>query len=207
MATPPGWTWPDTMRAKMLARTGTPEARFLRAIEYDLMGGCWLWTGTIIHSTGYGQLQVDGRAVSAHRLSYQLAHGIIPAGMFVLHKCDVRACVNPSHLFLGTHADNMADMARKGRANTPVGESHAKARLSSDDIPKILARLLWGETCAAIATDYGVTDCAINAIRRGKSWNHVTGLPRVRLTIRHFDEFSPAAQEPGGVKSPARVAA
>lgn len=180
MPTPKGSTWPQSMREKMAARHGTPRERFDRAVEFDPFGGCWLWAGTLIKGTGYGQMEVERRAISAHRLSYQLHKGPIPKDLSVLHKCDVRACVNPDHLFLGTHRDNMADMTRKGRANPRIGDDHARCKITAADVPRILARLLLGETCAAVAVDYGVTDCAINAIRRGKSWNHVTGLPKVR---------------------------
>jgi hypothetical protein len=175
-----GTHWTAERRAKALARFGTPEERFLQNIQPDLVGGCWLWTGTLIKSTGYGQLQVGDRGIGAHRFSWEMVHGPITDGLHVLHKCDVRACVNPTHLFLGTAADNNHDMHQKGRARVMRGDGHVGAKLSSTDIPGILKRLADGETCIAIANDFGLTDCAINAIRRGKSWTHVTGIAPAR---------------------------
>lgn len=76
--------------------------------------GCWLWTGA--RSTGgYGCLSVGGKQALAHRFSYEMAHGPIPAGKLACHKCDVRCCVNPDHIFIGTHTDNARDRAAKGR--------------------------------------------------------------------------------------------
>jgi hypothetical protein len=75
---------------------------------------CWLWTGTV-DGKGYGDLMVGTHRTKAHRLSYELSRGPIPSGMCVMHACDTPACVNPAHLSVGTHADNCADMHRKGR--------------------------------------------------------------------------------------------
>jgi len=76
--------------------------------------GCFLWIGTIIPK-GYGHFKCDGKTFRAHRYSWELENGKIPDGLHVLHRCDIRSCVNVDHLFLGTNADNMADRGRKGR--------------------------------------------------------------------------------------------
>src|SRR5688500_5712196 len=84
---------------------------------------CWLWLAA--HSElGYGRFYADGRTQSAHRVSWQLTNGAIPAGLVVCHRCDNPRCVNPSHLFLGSHRDNMADAVGKGRMDNPTAKTN-----------------------------------------------------------------------------------
>lgn len=80
----------------------------------DKTSGCWLWRGASV-PRGYGVIYFNGRQTYTHRVSYELHVGPIPDGLFVLHRCDVPACVNPDHLFIGSAADNVADMMAKGR--------------------------------------------------------------------------------------------
>ena len=87
--------------------------RFWQLVERT--SDCWLWKGTLNRRTHYGKFWLNGRTVSAHRAAYELAIGPVPSGLLVLHHCDVRACVRPDHLFLGTQRDNMQDMSAKGR--------------------------------------------------------------------------------------------
>jgi hypothetical protein len=91
----------------------------------DRSGPCWLWTGTT-NGVGYGQIRIDGKRWTTHRLAWTLAYGPIPEGMCVLHRCDTRACCNPEHLFLGTVADNNRDMGKKGRAGGWIGHNRHK---------------------------------------------------------------------------------
>ena len=129
--------------------------------KVDRSGECWVWTGALT-GPGYGQITVSGRKKTAHRLSWEAYNGPAPKGMFVCHKCDNRACVNPAHLFLGTHADNMADMARKGRSYH--GEKHHWAKLSTDDVDEIRRFYSNGTPQKVLAREFGVTQGAISQI-------------------------------------------
>lgn len=101
-----------------------PQDPLLRFWEkVDKSGDCWLWTAHVAGSNGYGQFAITHiRMTMAHRFSYELHYGAIPDGLKVLHSCDTPRCVRPDHLFLGTNADNTADMFAKGRAAT--GDRH-----------------------------------------------------------------------------------
>ena len=85
-------------------------------MKVERLGDCWIWKAGKT-SKGYGDVTVSGERLLAHRLSYEVFRGPIPDGILVLHSCDVPACVNPDHLFLGTNADNLRDASEKGRLN------------------------------------------------------------------------------------------
>jgi hypothetical protein len=151
---------------------GTPMlARMERYVEPDLNGGCLLWSGAA--SEGYGTLRVARKKVFTHRLSWELANGPIPQNLHVLHRCDVRACVNPAHLFLGSNADNVADMVAKGRNS--AGERNGQAKLTRVTVQNVSDRLSAGDTGSAIAFALGVPAQTISKIKQGKSWSSVTG--------------------------------
>lgn len=98
----------------------------------DRSGECWVWTGSRLKSGGYGLFCEGGITHRAHRRSWELSHGEIPGGLFVLHRCDNPPCVRPSHLFLGTQADNNKDMTSKGRHRaTFQAEYERRRRLTS----------------------------------------------------------------------------
>lgn len=161
----------------------TAEERFDRNWTPEPNCGCWLWLGHLSLKSGYGLFRMtprtEDRAIGAHRASWALHRGAIPEGMFVCHKCDNRACVNPDHLFLGTGNDNMADAARKGRMNWkkgaplrnfPKGEWHHKAKLIARDVREIRASSDKGVDLARL---YGVTPTNITRIRKRKVWRHI----------------------------------
>lgn len=132
-------------------------------------GECWLWDGTL-NERGYGYFCHAGGKITAHRAAYMLFKGPICGGLHVLHKCDVRNCVNPQHLTLGTHRDNMRDMMAKGRHVTPRGERAPSAKLNSKQVQAI--RQATGPA-RAIATLYGVSVSTIWSIRRRDIWRHL----------------------------------
>ena len=144
--------------------------RFDLYVNPEPNSGCHLWSGAI-DPWGYGALNVKGVTAKAHRLAYEFECGEIPKGLSVLHKCDVRVCVNPQHLFLGTRADNMRDMWAKGRGKgSPKGSKAHAAKLSESDVLAIRSS---DERQFLLAKQYGVDATTIRAIRRRRTWTHI----------------------------------
>jgi hypothetical protein len=125
--------------------------------------GCWIWMATAT-SGRYGSVKVAGHMRLAHREAFESHRGPIPSGMSVCHRCDVGFCVNPSHLFLGSHADNMRDKSIKGRS---------AAKLTAQDVVQIRDRLRAGEEQRAVAADYGVAQSNISNIVNRRTWRHI----------------------------------
>lgn len=128
---------------------------------------CWLWTG----HTGkrrYGYIFKDGKYLRSNRVSYEMHFMPIPEGMVVCHTCDEPRCVNPEHLFLGSHTDNMRDMVRKGRHASQVG-INSRARLTPQQVQEIR---MTDRTLPShiVAPMYGVSSSTIRRIRSGHSW-------------------------------------
>ena len=148
------------------------KARFLRFVKKTRR--CWLWQGGC-GATGYGRFHL-GSATSAHRAAYRLFVGEIPPGKSVLHRCDVRNCVRPGHLFLGTQYDNVIDMKSKGRhaygpafgvAVTPSrarGERSGRAKLTDRQVAEIRAS---SGTAKELSAKYGVHPTYISMLRKG----------------------------------------
>ncbi len=147
------------------------EERFWSKV--DKTGSCWLWTGCK-HPQGYGRIGVSKKVKYAHRISWELHNGTIPEGAHVLHKCDVPCCVNPDHLFLGTHRDNMQDKIAKGRANMPKGERCGNSKLKEGEVWLIRKIHKAGVVSQRyIAKMFRVSQSTINNIVKNYHWKNV----------------------------------
>lgn len=155
--------------------------RFMAKVIPEPNSGCWLWTGAL-HTSGYGHFGVGGRPVKAHRLSYEMHNGPIEdvagqdgRGACVIHSCDVRSCVNPAHLRLGSHADNMLDKAERKRvvSHPLLGERHQNSKLTSEKVRRIRAMASTGARRADIAEKMGVRPVTVGDVLRGRTWSHV----------------------------------
>ena len=133
---------------------------------------CWIWTGDT-YPDGYGRIWYKRRNIRCNRMVWILVRKQIPNGLHVLHKCDNSLCVRPSHLFLGTHRQNMADMVVKGRSLR--GEKHSLAKLTE---LQVLEALGWyrgcGEKLQDMAARFGVALTTLERIRSGYTWRHVS---------------------------------
>lgn len=135
--------------------------------------GCLLWTGHVIN--GYGQVKIDGGRQAIHRLVFERSNGKIPTGLVVRHVCDRPLCIRLEHLVVGTQADNVGDMDRRGRANRTGtrGEKNGRSLLRENEVVAIKTLLGNGIPVRELAARFGVTAAAIYDIRRGKNWKHV----------------------------------
>jgi hypothetical protein len=169
---------------------GRPDLRFWKKIDkngplHPRYGKCWVWTGNKFTS-GYGQIWAIDGPKRAHRFSYELNCGVIPEGILVLHKCDNRVCVRPSHLFLGTCADNSEDMRIKGRSAKGLnhgsvthpeavrrGEKHGMAKLTIAQVKEIRRLYIKGHPeygGPSLAVRFGVSPVMIRNIANHKNW-------------------------------------
>lgn len=147
--------------------------RLLSKTKVNAETHCWEWTA-VRNKRGpisYGQIYDGGKLKLAHRVSFEIYCGAIPEGLQVLHRCDNSGCVNPEHLFLGTHDDNMNDKVAKERQARGITHSHAK--LTDADVVAI--RAAGGVPLRELAEQYGVDLSRISRIRTGKSWSHLSG--------------------------------
>jgi hypothetical protein len=148
-----------------------PYERIKKMSNPDAATGCWNWLGS--KRNGYGRLIVGSRlngtrkSMSAHRYAFESLIGPIPDGLYVCHKCDNRACINPKHLFLGTHQDNVDDREKKGRNNHIKGEQSPHAKITNAQADEIRTS---PKPCRSLAAEYGIDRSTIIRIKNGKSW-------------------------------------
>ncbi len=148
---------------------GTIAERFWPKVNIGPQDQCWEWQAAM-GTDGYGRL---GHNMRTHRLAWELTYGAIPDGLWVLHHCDNRACVNPDHLFLGTALDNTRDMIAKGRQKIVPGlkgERNPTSKLTLEQVREIRERYARGENQRALGREFGVSKSLIGNIVRGEAW-------------------------------------
>jgi hypothetical protein len=161
--------------------------RFNKYVNVCEAKSCWNWNGHGIG--GYGRIRIAGLMILTHRVAYFIATGKDPGEMKVCHTCDNPKCCNPSHLFLGTQVDNVADCIRKGRLRRSSGdrhmskthpetlrrgENHPDAKVTESDVREIRAIPYKHGLYQQLSHQYGINPSAIKAIRDRKTWKHVT---------------------------------
>ncbi len=156
--------------------------RFYDKVKVDVNTGCHEWTGGKT-TQGYGNFRFNGRVSLAHRVSWTLRYGGITNGLHCLHKCDNPSCVNPEHLFLGTHQDNMADRDAKGRGKQLRGEAHCSATITREQAQDVVNKLsvvkrhsggrVKNGELRRVADETGVSYLTVRSISGGQSWKHI----------------------------------
>lgn len=146
--------------------------RFLSHVYPEPNTGCWLWAACTNKKTGYGVVGDKANDFGhAHRKSYFLFKGDFDRSMHVLHTCDVRCCVNPDHLYLGSNLDNSADKMRRGRQAN--GERIATSKLNVNQVLQIRIDKKLGISSREIGGKYGIARQNVNAIISRKHWSHI----------------------------------
>lgn len=132
---------------------------------------CWLWIASL-ETSGYGYFKLNGKSCRAHRVVWEWTYGPIPDGMCVCHRCDNPICVRPSHLFVGTVADNIRDAVAKGRQ--AKGERSGRSKLTTHEVLEIRREYGRGDgTHRSLAKKYGISKTHVGALARCESWRHI----------------------------------
>lgn len=150
----------------------TGEQRFWKRVAIKGPDECWEWQGPC-NGSGYGNIGFTDLSTTTHRISYELANGAVgnTYTVCILHRCDNPPCCNPAHLFIGTRADNIADMTQKGRLASFEGTKNVRALLTESQVLVIRDS---DKTNVELGREYGVGPTTISAIRTGRNWQHLT---------------------------------
>ena len=158
----------------MMSIIGRPrqpaEERFWEKV--DASGKCWEWTG---HKSpeGYGGFWDGDEDITAHRFAYSLVYGVVPKGLCVCHHCDNPGCVKPSHLFMGTHSDNMVDSVAKGRSVDNRGSKHGLSKLCENDVYEIRRLCSLGVEQKTVAKMWRTVPTNVSLIVNRERWKHI----------------------------------
>lgn len=158
--------WTASKNGKWWAATSAD--RFVLKTRKSV-SGCIEWQGHTLH--GYGRFKRARLQAFAHRIAYELFIGEIPKGLFVLHHCDNRLCVNPVHLFAGDAADNVADMIQKGRR----GDPYRNTKITADDATEIRRRVAAGKLQKHVAVEFGISKGQVSKIILNQNWKTGNG--------------------------------
>lgn len=163
-------------RARM-SRNGCLELKTVRErLEENYLvnekNGCWEWMG-MINKAGYGRITIKQKKYLVHRAAYQEFIGLTPNNLLVCHKCDNPKCINPDHLFLGTHKDNGEDKTKKGRAPSFKGSKNPSAKLKEKDVKNIRKMHSKGIPSKILAIKFNINVVQINNIIRYASWKDI----------------------------------
>lgn len=164
------------------------QKRFWNKVDVRGPEDCWLWKGTLVEA-GYGKMNILKKHQLTHRVSVILSGRELHGDLCACHTCDVRACCNPRHLFIGTRSENLADMTMKGRRargkthrsftspeSTPRGEKHCGAKLNDNIVREIIFLKKCDVMSKDIAVRFGVSTATISYILNGNRWKHITAI-------------------------------
>lgn len=146
-----------------------PKTIFLKKINKTAT--CWMWKGAVYAKTGYGHFNTNKKDFTTHRFSWLIHKGDIPEGLLVLHICDVRACCNPEHLYIGNHKDNVRDAVERKRLRPPKWEKHRDAKLNRISVIAIRDLYKSGQwSYARLGEKFGVSKSCIDGVVSGRHW-------------------------------------
>jgi hypothetical protein len=155
---------------------------------------CWIWVGARHPKKQYGNFFLNGEIIGAHRVSYIIHYGSIPTDLHVLHKCNNPPCINPYHLYVGTHFDNMQDINKSNRRNDQTGQKNPNHILTDEKVIEMITKIWNNEfiTVREVANYYKVTRENIYYILNGRKWTNITSQLQVPLSEIKLKLTSPS---------------